>query len=452
MFGLKNKKRPDIRALLEEYVRLHKEYRLSDATEVLQRALERARGDPSLEFVWLGTILNLLGQLQQEMGEYSKARESFQEALKAQFLPAPDMKVELRQNLAAVDLFEERYQEAYDEFLAVLHLYEAADPICPQAVVRTLNNLSQATAGLGRLAESESYILRAYDTLRSAASPDEPLFAAVLHNLAVSQLRAERLGAALHFFVKARAAIAKHHGEQSIEYGACLHEMACLYDRMLRRDDAVEFAEQAAVLRQSILGINHEAVGESLRILGLLEREKGDIQSAHTHLICAYQIFRDCLGQWHGRTFECLLDAISAAWKAGNWQDSEHDLRNFIATLKGMVNDAGVLLVNRNHLPPVQFSTIAHELGHLFLGHLGPDKHLTIPTRVSMNVGQMELEAESVAYVVCYRHGVKPNSDKYLSNYVKASTTADIIDTYQVMRAAGQVETVLELAVRSKLG
>jgi len=107
------------------------------------------------------------------------------------------------------------------------------------------------------------------------------------------------------------------------------------------------------------------------------------------------------------------------------------------------------MLVNRNHLAPVQLSTIAHELGHLFLGHLGPDKHLAVPTRASMNVGQMELEAESVAYLVCCRHGVKPNSDKYLSSYVKATTSVDIIDTYQVMRAAGQVETVLELAERS---
>ena len=30
--------------------------------------------------------------------------------------------------------------------------------------------------------------------------------------------------------------------------------------------------------------------------------------------------------------------------------------------------------LNRNHSTPVQFVTIAHELAHLFLGHLGPDK------------------------------------------------------------------------------
>ena len=37
--------------------------------------------------------------------------------------------------------------------------------------------------------------------------------------------------------------------------------------------------------------------------------------------------------------------------------------------------------INRNHDVPVQFATLAHELGHLFLGHLGPDKMLNVPER-----------------------------------------------------------------------
>lgn len=74
--------------------------------------------------------------------------------------------------------------------------------------------------------------------------------------------------------------------------------------------------------------------------------------------------------------------------------------------------------VNRNHSLPVQFATLTHELGHLFLGHLGADKLLNIPQRSQSNHVQKELEAESVAYLVCARNGVKSKSQTYLSNYV----------------------------------
>lgn len=106
--------------------------------------------------------------------------------------------------------------------------------------------------------------------------------------------------------------------------------------------------------------------------------------------------------------------------------------------------------VNRNHLPPVQFTTVAHELAHLFLGHLGPDKKLNVPERPRPDHGQAELEAESVAYLVCARNGVQSASETYLKDYVRENTTIDQIDVYQVMRAAGQVEALLGLAEHTR--
>ena len=106
--------------------------------------------------------------------------------------------------------------------------------------------------------------------------------------------------------------------------------------------------------------------------------------------------------------------------------------------------------VNRNHFPAVQFATLAHELGHLFLGHLGPDKILKVPRRPGMDLTQRELEAESVAYLVCARNEVTSKSETYLKDYVAPGTTIDHIDIYQIMRAAGQVETLLELVAHTK--
>ncbi|MDR6857869.1 ImmA/IrrE family metallo-endopeptidase [Variovorax guangxiensis] len=106
--------------------------------------------------------------------------------------------------------------------------------------------------------------------------------------------------------------------------------------------------------------------------------------------------------------------------------------------------------VNRNHDVNVQFATLTHELGHLFLGHLGADKYLNIPNRPRLELRQRELEAESVAYIVCGRNSVENNSKTYLADYVTEGTTAGNLDLYQVMRATGQVETLLGLAARTR--
>jgi hypothetical protein len=109
------------------------------------------------------------------------------------------------------------------------------------------------------------------------------------------------------------------------------------------------------------------------------------------------------------------------------------------------------MLINHNHVPAVQFVTICNELGHLYLGHLGPDEPLSIPHRASMGSVQMELEAESVAYVVCARNGVHSRSETYLAKYVREKTSIDTRDVYQVMRATGQVEALLGFAAHASL-
>ena len=109
-----------------------------------------------------------------------------------------------------------------------------------------------------------------------------------------------------------------------------------------------------------------------------------------------------------------------------------------------------IINVNQNHNPNIQFATLAHELGHLFLGHLGLDEALKVSDRCAIGNKQVEMEAESVSYLVCSRHGVESSSKSYLANYVNQNHIVDQLDIYQIMRAAGHVETLLGLGAHTR--
>ena len=101
--------------------------------------------------------------------------------------------------------------------------------------------------------------------------------------------------------------------------------------------------------------------------------------------------------------------------------------------------------MNRNHTVAMSFVTLAHELAHLFLGHLGNDKKLQIQGRRPEHRIR-EIEAESVAYIVCSRNGVESRSQKYLSTYIASGETTDDLDLYAITRAAGHIERLLHLS------
>lgn len=145
---------------------------------------------------------------------------------------------------------------------------------------------------------------------------------------------------------------------------------------------------------------------------------------------------------------------LRSKYIALDWVDEgdNHAGRIRVVRRASSINEATAydIKINRNHHAPVKFATLAHELGHMALGHLGPDKKLGIPSRPPLTHTCRELEAESVAYIVCERNGVTSKSQYYLSNFVSTNMTADDLDIYQIMRAAGQVEELLGLSAHAQ--
>jgi hypothetical protein len=86
------------------------------------------------------------------------------------------------------------------------------------------------------------------------------------------------------------------------------------------------------------------------------------------------------------------------------------------------------------------YAALCHELAHVYLGHVGADRDGWWPYRVSVTEAVAEIEAESAAYIVCARAGVRTRSAEYLSSFVEDSEDLDAISLDLISRVAARIE------------
>ena len=96
--------------------------------------------------------------------------------------------------------------------------------------------------------------------------------------------------------------------------------------------------------------------------------------------------------------------------------------------------------LNSIHNLASRFATLAHELGHVYCGHVGCDRKGRWVHRKNLNHAQREMEAEAVSWLVCQRNNVQTKSREYLSELVKM-TDPSSISMYSIFEAANRVES-----------
>ncbi len=99
-----------------------------------------------------------------------------------------------------------------------------------------------------------------------------------------------------------------------------------------------------------------------------------------------------------------------------------------------------LLRLNSTHEQSVRFATLAHELGHLFCGHLGKLDTDCWENREPADLAGRELEAEAVAHLVASRFGLRTASKKYLSLYLTSEAALPQFSMESILTAAGAVE------------
>jgi len=83
---------------------------------------------------------------------------------------------------------------------------------------------------------------------------------------------------------------------------------------------------------------------------------------------------------------------------------------------------------------------LCHELAHIYLGHLGADADRWWPARTGISRRCMEIEAESVAYLVTARMGLNGSSGAYVSRYLPKDGLPAGVSIDVIAKVAGRIE------------
>jgi hypothetical protein len=121
---------------------------------------------------------------------------------------------------------------------------------------------------------------------------------------------------------------------------------------------------------------------------------------------------------------------------------------NTISTSEASPNRAPAFRVTVNDRlePKERFVTIAHELGHIFSGHLGAcasqgnqEEESGWPDRRRLGKDEREVEAEAIAFLVASRAGLVTRSAAYLAAYARRADMTKV-DVELIVRSAARIE------------
>lgn len=106
--------------------------------------------------------------------------------------------------------------------------------------------------------------------------------------------------------------------------------------------------------------------------------------------------------------------------------------------------------ISRDQQFPDCYAVLAHELGHIYAGHLGKREDDWWKDRHNLSHAQVELEAESISYLVCRRRGVETKSAEYLSRFVESNQTIPPVSIETILSVTYHIERMGEEIMERK--
>jgi hypothetical protein len=121
-------------------------------------------------------------------------------------------------------------------------------------------------------------------------------------------------------------------------------------------------------------------------------------------------------------------------------------LRSSSSVLKDRPTDLFDFLVevSRDHDLASKYAILVHELGHIYSGHLGSREGDEWCDRSHLKHEQVEVEAESISYLVCRRRGITTKSEQYLAKFSNSNCQMSPISLETVLKVTYHIEQMGE--------
>jgi hypothetical protein len=146
-------------------------------------------------------------------------------------------------------------------------------------------------------------------------------------------------------------------------------------------------------------------------------------------------------GDWKGEWLELLIenaelrDRISVSFKP-----LTSTYAGFATIARGDGEWKMRIVIHDGLDGPSRLGVLCHELAHIYLGHLGSDKDHWWPSRKELSHRTVEIEAESVAFLVTARKGLTGASARYVSWHLADGPIPQSVSLDLVGKVSGRIE------------
>ena len=179
-----------------------------------------------------------------------------------------------------------------------------------------LNNLAGTHRMMGRLNEAGMEFAECLAIYGETVGQDHMLYAACLNNLSLLSLDKGDVSAASELMGQASAIMARHPDCRD-EYATALANLAGLYLRLERYNEAEENLHKAAEIYENEVGVGTPHYYMILNSLGIARLKQGDAAGAAEHFRRAAEKAKEMFGEEHPE-YQKLLRHIAIAERGEN--------------------------------------------------------------------------------------------------------------------------------------